>query len=53
MSKRIIIIGLLILLVFPKIWAQEKMPTALAPMGALGAFSDMEKQIIFNSLQEA
>ncbi|MDP7501965.1 MAG: hypothetical protein QGH50_21265 [SAR324 cluster bacterium] len=53
MSKRIIIIGLLILLVFPKIWAQEKMPAALAPMGALGVFSEMEKQIIFNSLQEA
>ena len=29
------------------------MPAALAPMGALGEFSEMEKQIIFNSLQEA
>ena len=34
-------------------WAQEKMPAALAPMGALGEFSEMEKQIIFNSLQES
>ena len=33
--------------------AQEKMPAALAPMGALGEFSEMEKQIIFNSLQES
>ena len=29
------------------------MPAALAPMGALGEFSEMEKQIIFNSLQES
>ena len=34
-------------------WTQEKMPAALAPMGALGEFSEMEKQIIFNSLQES
>ena len=34
-------------------WAQEKMPAALAPIGALGEFSEMEKQIIFNSLQES
>ena len=26
---------------------------ALTPMGALGEFSEMEKQIIFNSLQES
>ena len=34
-------------------WAQEKMPAALVPMGVLGEFSEMEKQIIFNSLQES
>ena len=43
----------IIIIVLPKIWAQEKNPAALAPMRALGEFSDMEKQIIFISLQEA
>ena len=33
--------------------AQEKEMAALTPMGALGEFSEMEKQIIFNSLQES
>jgi len=34
-------------------YAQEKGMAALTPMGALGKFSEMEKQIIFNSLQES
>ena len=34
-------------------YAQEKQKACLAPMGALGEFSEMEKQIIFNSLQES
>ncbi len=34
-------------------FAQEKQKACLAPMGALGDFSEMEKQIIFNSLQES
>ena len=34
-------------------FAQEKQNACLAPMGALGEFSEMEKQIIFNSLQES
>ena len=33
--------------------AQEKEMAALTPMGALGEFTEMEKQIIFNSLQES
>ena len=33
-------------------YAQEKQKACLAPIGALGEFSEMEKQIIFNSLQE-
>ena len=34
-------------------YAQEKGMAALTPMGSLGKFSEMEKQIIFNSLQES
>ncbi len=34
-------------------FAQEKQKACLAPMGSLGDFSEMEKQIIFNSLQES
>ena len=34
-------------------YAQEKRMAALTPMGALGKFSEMEKQIIFNSLQDS
>ena len=34
-------------------YAQEKQKACLAPMGALGVFSEMQKQIIFNSLQES
>jgi len=34
-------------------FAQEKQKACLAPMGALGDFSEMQKQIIFNSLQES
>ena len=33
--------------------AQDKLPAALTPLGALGEFTKMEKQIIFNSLQES
>ena len=33
-------------------YAQEKQKACLAPMGALGDISEMQKQIIFNSLQE-
>ena len=35
------------------VYAQEKQKVCLAPMGSLGEFSEMEKQIIFNSLQES
>ena len=44
---------LLFMLFFVSANAQEKEMAALAPMGALGDFSEMEKQIIFNSLQES
>ena len=53
MKKRNISLIFSILFISSVCWAQEKMPAALAPMGALGEFSEMEKQIIFNSLQEA
>ena len=53
MKKRNIILILCIMFIPSVCWAQEKMPAALAPMGALGEFSEMEKQIIFNSLQES
>ena len=53
MKKRNIILILGIMYISSVCWAQEKMPAALAPMGALGEFSEMEKQIIFNSLQES
>jgi len=53
MKKRNISLIFSILIISSVCWAQEKMPAALAPMGALGEFSEMEKQIIFNSLQEA
>ena len=53
MKKRNIILIFGIMFISGICWAQEKMPAALAPMGALGKFSEMEKQIIFNSLQES
>ena len=53
MKKRNIILVFGIMFISGICWAQEKMPAALAPMGALGEFSEMEKQIIFNSLQES
>ena len=34
-------------------YSQEKQGACLAPMGALGDISEMQKQIIFNSLQES
>jgi len=34
-------------------FAQEKQTAALAPMGALGELNEIEKRIIFNSLQES
>ena len=53
MKKRNIIFIFGIMFISGVCWSQEKMPAALAPMGALGEFSEMEKQIIFNSLQES
>ena len=53
MKKRNIILIFVIMCISGIFWAQEKMAAALAPMGALGEFSEMEKQIIFNSLQES
>ena len=53
MKKRNIFLIFGIMFISGICWAQEKMPAALAPMGALGEFSEMEKQIIFNSLQES
>ena len=44
---------LFFLLLLGTAYSQEKQKACLAPMGALGEFSDMEKQIIFNSLQES
>ncbi len=44
---------LFFMLIIDMAWAQEKEMAALAPMGALGEFTEMEKQIIFNSLQES
>ena len=44
---------LFFMLIFDTPHAQEKEMAALAPMGALGEFTEMEKQIIFNSLQES
>ena len=41
------------LLLLGTAYSQEKQNACLAPMGALGEFSEMEKQIIFNSLQES
>ncbi len=49
MKKLIIVLGLWLLPL--GVWAQ-KPPAGLAPMGALGDFSEMEKTILFNSLQE-
>ena len=34
-------------------YAQEKQNSSLAPMGALGDISEIQKQIIFNSLQDS
>jgi len=59
MRKILIIFTLSILLLsfilqIPNItFAQEKQKACLAPMGALGDISEMQKQIIFNSLQES
>ena len=44
---------LFFLLLLGTAYSQEKQKACLAPMGALGEFSEMEKQIIFNSLQES
>ena len=44
---------LFFMLIFDTPHTQEKEMAALAPMGALGEFTEMEKQIIFNSLQES
>ena len=33
--------------------AQEKQTAALAPMGSLGELNEIEKRVIFNSLQES
>ena len=60
MKHILIILSLLLLtstLIFIQIlgtaYAQEKQKACLAPMGALGDISEMQKQIIFNSLQES
>ena len=53
MKKRNILQFLFIFVLSSVCWAQDKMPAALAPVSALGEFSKMEKQIIFNSLQES
>ena len=53
MKKRFICLIIFIFFIYSFCQAQEKMPAALAPMGALGTISKTEKQIIFNSLQES
>ena len=57
MRHILIILSVLLLsfiLQIPNItFAQEKQKACLAPMGALGDISEMQKQIIFNSLQES
>ena len=44
---------LFFLLITNLTFAQEKKPAALTPIGALGDFTEMEKQIILNSLLES
>ena len=53
MLKKLIITVILFAVLTANSQAQEKEMAALTPMGALGEFSEMEKQIIFNSLQES
>ena len=53
MRKILIIFTLSILILTSTAYAQEKQKACLAPMGALGDISEMQKQIIFNSLQES
>lgn len=52
-SKALANTALFLSLILGTAQAQEKEMAGLAPMGALGDFSEMEKQIIFNSLQES
>ena len=51
--KKLTISILLFIQILGTAYAQEKQKACLAPMGVLGEFSEMEKQIIFNSLQES
>ena len=51
--KYLQILFLVFLVITDSVLAQEKQPAALTPIGALGEFTKMEKQIIFNSLQES
>ena len=53
MRKILIIFTLSILILTSTAYAQEKQKACLAPMGALGDISEMQKRIIFNSLQES
>ena len=51
--KALTITILFLIYILGTAYAQEKQKACLAPIGALGEFSEMEKQIIFNSLQES
>jgi len=51
--KKLIISILFFIQILDAAYAQEKQKACLAPIGALGDISDMQKQIIFNSLQES
>ena len=47
-----ILLSILILFSFTNLYAQKK-TAALAPMGSLGELNELEKRVIFNSLQES
>ena len=47
-----LLLSILILSSFSNLYAQKK-TAALAPMGSLGELNELEKRVIFNSLQES
>ena len=47
-----LLLSILILFSFSNLYAQKK-TAALAPMGSLGELNELEKRVIFNSLQES
>ena len=51
--KYLQILFLVFLFIPDSLLAQEKQTAALAPMGSLGELNEIEKRVIFNSLQES